>query len=106
MIELGLNPIDTSVFIGARFSRAIGMSVSVPENPFNKLALELKQKETKLDAREKELDARELSLLTEKKKKTDWVLWGMGGGIIILFILVLMNFYLDFLNRLKKRKED
>lgn len=103
MIQIGLNPIDTGIFMGAKFSKAIGMNVSVPENPFNKLALQLKEKEAGLNEREKSLDAKEKALLEEKPPLKNWPLWGMGFGIVILFFLVLTNFYLDFYNRWKKK---
>ncbi len=105
MIQVGLNPIDTGVFMGAKFGKAIGMAVSVPENPFNKLALQLKEKEAGLDAREEALNTREQALLVERKEAFSWPLWGMGIGIIILFFLIITNFYLDFYNRWKKKKE-
>jgi hypothetical protein len=106
MINLGLNPIDTGVFMGAKFGKAIGMEVSVPSNPFNKLALALKEKEAGLNEREKSLDAREKVLLVEKKESINWPLRGMGVGIIILFFLVLTNFYLDFYNRAHKKSKN
>ena len=105
MIQVGLNPIDTGVFMGAKFGKAIGMAVSVPENPFNKLALQLKEKEAGLNEREKALDVREQELSVEKKEVSNWPLWGMGVGIIILFFLVLTNFYLDFYNRSRKESK-
>lgn len=105
MIQLGLNPIDTGVFMGAKFGKAIGLEVSVPANPFNKLALQLNEKEAGLDEREEALNVREQALLVEKKEASNWPLWGMGTGIIILFFLVLTNFYLDFYNRLKAKKK-
>ena len=103
MVQLGLNPIDTGVFVGAKFGRAIGIEVSVPSNPFNKLALQLKEKEAGLNEREEALNIREQTLLVETKESLTWPLWGMGAGIIVLFFLVITNFYLDFYNRLKKK---
>jgi hypothetical protein len=57
-----INPVSMSYFFGARFGKAIGMQTSVPENPINKLALELKTREANLDAREQDLLAREVEI--------------------------------------------
>ncbi|MFH0892553.1 MAG: hypothetical protein V1867_07330 [Candidatus Falkowbacteria bacterium] len=96
--ELGLNPVDLGKFVGAKVGSAIGMSISVPENPINKLALELKQKEEGLDQRERELNEREKELARSSAWNDNMYLF-MGGGIVVLFFLVLMNFYLDMRRR-------
>ena len=99
----GLNPVDISVFFGAKLGKAIGMSIGVPENPFNKLALELKQKEVELDQREKELIKREEGL-SKVKANGNWVLYGLAIGILILFVLVGVNFYFDRRRRTQIKK--
>ncbi len=91
---LGLNPIDISKYYGARFGSAIGMSVSIPENPINKIALQLKDKEDRLDKRELELDKREAELKSNLNNNQFIVLL-MGAGILFLFFLIIINFYLD-----------
>lgn len=96
--QLGLNPVDLGKFVGAKMGSAIGMSISVPENPINKLALELKEKEAGLNDREKELNDREKELARTGALNDNMYLF-MGGGIVILFFLVLMNFYLDYRRR-------
>jgi len=96
--QLGLNPVDLSKFIGAKVGSAIGMTISVPENPINKLALELKQKEAGLNEREQDLNEREKALAKASALNDNLYIF-MGGGIIVLFILVLMNFYLDYKRR-------
>lgn len=97
-----LNPIDISVFMGAKIGSAIGMDVGVPENPFNKLALQLDEKEAKLDDREKKLDERADALGVGDNIG----LWLMiiAFGIGVLFVLILLNFYLDIQRR--RRKEN
>ena len=90
----GLNPVDISVFFGAKLGRAIGMSVGVPNNPFNKLALELKQKEVELDQREKDLIKQEEGL-SGTGANDNLLIYGLGIGIFILFVLVGVNFYFD-----------
>ena len=89
---LGSNPIQVGRYIGARFGSAVGMSTSVPENPFNNLALQLKEKENRLTLKENELNDREKAL----NSGGNLPLLLMGAGIIVLFVLVLVNYYLDF----------
>ena len=99
---LGLNPIDLSKYYGAQFSSAIGMSVSIPENPVSKVAIQLKEKEESLNARELALAERELAL-SSKPSQDNFIIYLMGSGIVVLFLLILINFYLD--KRHRKRKE-
>ncbi len=102
LLLLGMNPVDISKYYGAKFGSAIGMSVSIPENPVSKIALQLKEREEGLNTRESELDKRELSL--EKKFDGDkFTIWLMGSGIVALFLLILTNFYLDKRHRSKKQ---
>jgi hypothetical protein len=95
-VVAGLNPIDVSVFVGAKMGQAVGMSISVPENPFNKLARELNEKEENLNAREKDLNEREEAL---SDSPDSLLLIGIGLGVVVLFILVSINYYLDFRRR-------
>lgn len=112
LIQLQMNPLDFGRYLGARFSDAIGMSVAVPENPDNRLARELKERSEELDAREQELAAREDSLKTavnqELSGRFQWYFWTMGVGILLLFVLIAVNFYLDYKRRqiLKNAKKD
>jgi hypothetical protein len=75
--------------------------VSIPENPFNKAAVQLRDKEKKLALKERELIERELSL-NNMGGSSDLLIYFMGGGIVLLFILILLNYYLDFTRRKKK----
>ena len=93
--QIGVKPVDIGKFIGAKFGRAVGMSISIPENPFNRLAMQLQEKEDRLTQREKELDEREKEL-GKKSFLSDNTGLLMAGGIILLFVLVLVNFYLDY----------
>jgi hypothetical protein len=97
---LGLNPIDLSRYYGARFGSAVGMSMSIPENPVNKLALDLKKKEEALAAREQDLSRREAELIN-RPERDRLLIWLMGLGIIVLFLLISLNFYLDRRSRKK-----
>ncbi|PLX27090.1 hypothetical protein C0583_05090 [Candidatus Parcubacteria bacterium] len=99
---LGLNPIDLSKYFGASFSSAIGMSVGVPDNPYNKLASQLKEKEEMLNARENALNEREASIGGTLSDET--LIMIMGSGIILLFLLIIINYYLDFRRNKKQRR--
>lgn len=96
---LGTNPIQLGRYIGARFGDAVGLSVSVPENPFNKLALDLKEKEDRLAQMERELSVRKQAL---DETGPDRLIIILGATIFILFVLILLNYYLDY----KRRKRD
>ena len=91
---IGINPVDVSKFVGSKIGRAVGMSISVPENPFNKLALQLKEKESQLAVREKELAAREQEL--NKTGNQDTLIWLLITGIGVLFVLIFLNYFLDY----------
>ena len=77
------------------------MSVSVPENPFNRLALQLKEKEERLNQKEIELSEREKDLRNIKSGQNRLVT-GLLVGIVILFGLVILNYYLDWRRRKKE----
>ena len=97
LINLGINPVDIGKFFGAKAGSAIGMSVGVPENPFNKLALQLEEKEQKLNQKEAELNQ-----LESKLKNTggvNLVNIFLAGGVVVLFILISLNFYFDYKRR-------
>lgn len=93
--QIGVQPIELGKFIGARFSSAVGVSTSVPENPFNKLALQLKEKKQGLDEREDNLNNWE-ELLNKKTNQNDTIIFiVISIGIVVLFFLIAINFYLD-----------
>lgn len=93
LFQLGLQPIELTRYLGAGLGRAVGMSVGVPENSINKLALELKNKESQLDQREQAIAEREAAAGDQA------VAYYLAGGIAILFILVIVNFFLDHRRR-------
>ena len=102
-VVAGLNPVDVGVFFGAKFSSAIGMSTKIVENPFNKLALDLMNKEEKLNQIEEELNIREVNLNNTSKSSQSLLLWLLIAGIFILFILVFVNFILDYKRKSKEK---
>ena len=83
--------------------RAIGMNVGVPENPFNKLALQLDEKEARLNEQEKRLDER-TDVLGIGNNIGLWLMV-IAFGIGALFVLILLNFYLDIKRRRLKEKQ-
>ncbi len=95
---LGANPIDIGRFVGANFTKAIGMSVGVPENPFNKLAAQLRDKEEKLALKEEDLSKREEALGVVNNKQ-DRSITFLLIGVFMLFVLVVTNFAMDFRRR-------
>ncbi len=97
LFVLGVNPVSVSKFFGAKLGAAVGMSTSVPENPFNKLASQLKEKENALSVREQELNEREKTL--EPGQNNNYLVTILGLGIVVLFALVLLNYYLDYKRR-------
>jgi hypothetical protein len=103
LYNFGLNPVNVGRYVGAQFGRAVGLSVGVPENPFNKLALQLEEKEDQLNVREKSLNEQEAKLAAQAEVRYSPLLTGLTIGVIILFLLVIFNYYLDY--RRKKRAE-
>lgn len=100
--QIGLNPVDLGKFVGFNIGSAVGLNVSIPENPINKLALQLKEKEESLNTREQELSAREQNLSLGKGGSQGILIMILGIGIIVLFVLVLFNYYLDYKRRNSK----
>lgn len=96
---MGLNPVTLGKFVGAKMGSAVGVSMTVPENPMNKLALELRKKEENLNIRENQIQKREDDLNTQRMGTQMKLIIGLGIGIIVLFILIIFNFYLDYRRR-------
>lgn len=109
LAHLGIDPIDIGRFLGARVGLALDVtsSASVPANPFNTLALQLREKEALLDAREQELEQIKTSLSGETDFLRQWLVY-LIPLVAALIILVIMNFYFDYKERklLQKIEED
>lgn len=100
---IGLQPLEVGKFVGAKLSQAVGMSVSIPANPFNRLALQLEEKEDRLNKKEQELNQIEEQLKDAPlSSSTNFWLYFLAGGIIILFVLILINYYFDYQRRKKE----
>ena len=106
LFYLGLSPLDVGRYVGAQFGAAISgdiptnISVSIPANPFNTLALQLKEKENKLSDREKGIDQRESDLIRAGSLQSK-LMWILSIGIVILFVLIIVNYIMDY----KRRKQ-
>jgi hypothetical protein len=109
LFYLGLSPIGIGRYIGAQFGAAItgesatNISVSIPPNPFNMLALQLKDKEDKLNDRQKGIDQRESDLIRAASLQSK-LIWILLIGIIILFILIVINYIMDYKRRKAEKK--
>ena len=99
-----LNPLDIGYFLSVKLGKAIGMSVSIPENPYNKVAMQLKEKEERLNAREAELNQREASLESSVMNSQKKMLGFIAVGIVVLFVLILINFYYDWFRQKRQLK--
>jgi hypothetical protein len=100
LYSLGLNPVDIGKFIGAKAGKAVGvsMSTSVPPNPFNTLAMQLEQKERLLDEREQMLAQQEAGPVSQRG-----LIYLLLSGIVVLSVLIILNFYLDYRRRNEKK---
>lgn len=79
-------------FVGANWqARADEMSSRVLENPYNRLAAQLDDKGQELSRREQALNALEARL-----EKSYFQVFGLVG---FLFVLILINFILDYKRR-------
>ncbi len=69
------------------------LSASVPPNPYNTLAQQLKDKEDSLNERQAELDAREVTAVGPSAGE----IFGFLSFVfsVILFALIGLNFYMD-----------
>ncbi len=105
LYNLGLDPIDLAKYIGAKFTSAIGVtnSASVAPNPINTLASQLKNKELALAQKEYALQEKEQAMQKSISLQNRLIVF-LSIGIIALFILIILNYYLDY--QRKKRETE
>lgn len=94
-----VNPLDVTHYMVARIGSTTGTSAEVPENPYNTLAQELREREEELDEREEVL----LQTLEERDRENRFISNLILISIVTLFLLVLFNFYLDYRTRKEER---
>lgn len=106
---LNMNPADLNSFFGASIGRAVGTTInkaSVPENPINKLALDLSVKEKELNRYEELLNEKEAEITKNSSLMSNQILLTLVASIGALFFLVSINFYFDHKRRAKDKKAE
>lgn len=109
LFYLNINPADLGSFIGSRIGKAVTTTInkaSVPENPINKLALELSNKEKELNYYEDFLNQREADIAKNSTLVDNKLLIFFSVIIGFLFLLIFLNFYFDYRRRLRAKKEE
>lgn len=94
-VRYGVDPAKIMKYLVAEIGSSVGVSLTVPENPFNTWAKQLQERETELQKREQTLN--EILIKTERESRI--ILTLILVLIIILFFLVLLNFYFDYRTR-------
>jgi hypothetical protein len=97
LLFLFFHPLNLVFFVSDRLIAATGVgdSATVPENPINRLALQLDEKQRQLDQKEQDLNGREADLAAQKDFWNNGLLWAIFIAIGILGFLVILNFYFD-----------
>ncbi len=85
---LNTKPFALFKYLVAQVGSAVGIQIKVPENPYNTLAQQLREKEISLEEREKILTRRESIIMGT-----------VFGFMIFLFLLLILNFYFDWRHR-------
>ncbi len=101
---LKIAPTDLVFYSLASLGSSVGVSVSVPPNPYNTLATQLQEWQNRLLEKEKILTQKELTLAQRSIVQGEIISKLIVTLLIIIFILILINFYLDFKFRTKLLK--
>lgn len=104
LFNFGSNPIHLAQIYGAKVGQAMGLSMSVTENPYNKLAMQLNEKEQALTQRENDLNQLQEQLL-QSNENYKLILMILTLLIFVLLFLVILNFYLDSKRRRREEVE-
>jgi predicted PurR-regulated permease PerM len=102
LFNFGSSPIRLAQIYGAKIGQAMGLSMTVTENPYNKLALQLDEKEQSLTERENNLNLLQQQLL-QSNENYKIILMILTLLVFVLLFLVILNFYLD--GRRKRQEE-
>ena len=101
----GLNPINLAQLISTKIGLAVDTinrtTAKVESNPYNTVALQLKEKASTLGEKEKTLDQKEAYLLNNNARQNKIIIV-LAIGIFILFALIITNYYLDYRRRKKE----
>ena len=89
-----VSPAEWGTYFKAQLN--VGQTASVEENPMNKIAQELKNREEELDEREAELTKKEEFLIREIAEEQERRNMYIVGALIVVVVTVLMNFILDW----------
>lgn len=89
------NPPAIVHYLLAQIGSSVGISLTVPENPFNTWAKQLQEKEENLQQREAML----IELLNKTEKEAKILLSLILVLLIVLFFLLFLNFYFDYQSR-------
>jgi len=100
-IALKVGPTDLVSYSLASLGSSVGVSVSVPPNPYNTLAVQLQEWQRKLEEKERMLTQKEVELNQKSIVRGEIISKLVVSLLIIIFVLILINFYLDFKFRIK-----
>ncbi len=96
-----ISPISVIKYLVAEVGSSVGIYATIPPNTYNTIAKQLTEKERKLQEKEIELEQKENLLKELSAKKNKYIFGGLFLMVFILFIMISINFYLDF----KKRRQ-
>jgi len=105
-LALKVGPTDLVSYSLASLGSSVGVSVSVPPNPYNTLAVQLEQWQKKLEEKEKILTQKEIELNQRTIFQGEIISKLVVALLIIIFLLILINFYLDFKFRIRFLKKN
>jgi hypothetical protein len=103
LLFLFLHPLNPVFFLGEKLSAAVGMtnSATVAENPINRLALQLDEKQKQLDEKEQVLNGRAAMLEAQNNLWNNGLLLAILLALVTLGVLLTVNFYFD-----RRREEE
>jgi hypothetical protein len=105
-LALKVGPTDLVFYSLASLGSSVGVSVSVPPNPYNTLAVQLEQWQKRLEEKEKILTQKEIELNQRTIFQGEIISKLIVALLIIIFLLILINFYLDFKFRIRFLKKN
>jgi len=103
-IALKVGPTDLVSYSLASLGSSVGVSVSVPPNPYNTLAVQLQEWQKRLEEKEKILTQKEIELNQKSIFQGEIISKLVVSLLVIIFLLILINFYLDFKFRIRISK--